>query len=81
MSELVLPDESYRIMGACFEVYKEMGCGFLESVYQECVEIEFRRRGIPYVAHPWIELGYKDQKLKQEFNADFVCFGKNRSGD
>jgi hypothetical protein len=40
MSDLVLPDESYAIMGACFEVFKEMGCGFLEAVYQECLEYE-----------------------------------------
>jgi GxxExxY protein len=76
MSELVLPEESYRIIGACFEVYKEMGCGFLEAVYQECLELEFRRQGIPYIAHPWIELAYKGEKLKQQYNADFVCFGK-----
>jgi len=39
--ELLFKEESYKIMGACFEVYKEMGCGFLESVYQECLELEF----------------------------------------
>ena len=39
--ELLFKEENYKIMGACFEVYKEMGCGFLESVYQECLELEF----------------------------------------
>jgi len=41
MSEIVYKEESYAIMGACFEVYKNMGCGFLESVYQECLEIRY----------------------------------------
>jgi GxxExxY protein len=41
MAEILLKEESYRIMGACFEVYKEMGCGFVEPIYQECLEMEF----------------------------------------
>ena len=41
MSKIIYPEESYAIVGACFNVYKEMGCGFLEAVYQECVELEF----------------------------------------
>ena len=40
--------ESYAIMGACFEVYRDKGCGFLEAVYQECLEIEFAHRQIPH---------------------------------
>lgn len=62
-------------MGACFEAYKVMGCGFLEAVYHECLEIEFQSQGIRYASHPWIELGYKEKKLKQEFSPDFVCYG------
>ena len=46
MAELIYSEESYKIMGACFEVYKEMGCGFLEPVYQECLELEFQARDI-----------------------------------
>src|SRR6266852_8523476 len=52
--EIVCKEESYRIMGACFEVYKEMGCGFLEAVYQECLEIELAARGI--VFRPQVDL-------------------------
>jgi hypothetical protein len=48
MAEVIYKDESYRIMGACFEVYKEMGCGFLEPVYQECLEFEFQDRSIVF---------------------------------
>ena len=47
MAELIYPDESYAIVGGCFEVYKDKGCGFLEAVYQECLEIEFEYQHIP----------------------------------
>ena len=49
MSDLIYKDESYAIIGACLEVYKEKGCGFLEAVYQECLEIEFEYQNIPYI--------------------------------
>ena len=45
--DIVYKDESYLIMGACFEVYKEKGCGFLEAVFQECLGMELGDRGIP----------------------------------
>ena len=41
--EIVYKQEAYDIVGACFEVYNEMGCGFLEAVYQECLQIEFEQ--------------------------------------
>lgn len=75
MAEIVYREESYKIMGACFEVYKEKGCGFTEPVYQECLQIEFQRQGIPFVAQPVLELEYKGTKLEQFFKPDFVCFG------
>jgi len=74
--DLILKDESYAVMGACFEVFKEKGCGFLESVYQECLAIELETKGIPFVEQPKLELEYKGQKLEKYFEADFVCFGK-----
>ncbi len=75
MAEIIYREESYKIMGACFEVYKEKGCGFTESVYQECLQIEFQRQGIPFVAQPILELEYKGTKLTQFFKPDFLCFG------
>jgi GxxExxY protein len=74
--ELVYKEECYRIMGACFEVYKELGCGFLEAVYQECLAMEFEAQAIPF--RPQVELGlqYKGRKLKQTFIPDFVCWEK-----
>lgn len=75
MAEIIYREESYKIMGACFEVYKEKGCGFTEPIYQECLKIEFELQGIPFVAQPKLELEYKGTKLDQFFVPDFVCFG------
>ncbi len=75
-SDLVFKEESYKIMGACFEVYKAMGCGFLESVYQECLALEFAAQGIPFVEQPVMKLGFKGQPLKQTYAPDFLCYGE-----
>jgi GxxExxY protein len=63
-------------MGACFEVYKEKGCGFLEAVYQECLEMEFADQGIPFDAQQRLALTYKGRPLKQTYEPDFICFDK-----
>ncbi len=74
MSKLMLEKETYEILGACFEVYKEKGCGFLEAVYQECLEIEFELRGLPARALVPLPLTYKERLLKKKYEADFICF-------
>ena len=74
--ELVFKDEAYAIMGACFEVYNDKGCGFLEAVYQECLELELGMRGIPFQPQAELELAYKGRNLKQHYYPDFLCFGK-----
>ena len=74
MSEIHLKDETFQIQGACFEVYNEKGCGFLESVYRECLEIEFRSHDIPFVSQPKLELEYKGQKLKSVYQPNFICY-------
>jgi len=74
--EVVLKEESYRIVGACFEVYNAMGCGFLEAVYQECLSIEFSNQAIPFKAQVPLELTYKGQVLEQKYVPDFTCFDK-----
>jgi len=71
--EILYREESYRIQGAVFEVYREMGCGFLEAVYQECLGKEFSKRGIPFVAHRELRLCYKGEQLRQTFIPDFIC--------
>jgi GxxExxY protein len=72
--EIVFKDESYVIMGACFEVYKELGCGFLEAVYQECLALELGFRGIPFVPQRDLILSYKGCALMQSYRPDFLCF-------
>ena len=74
MSKLMLEKETYEILGACFEVYKEKGCGFLEAVHQECLEIEFELRGLPARALVPLPLTYKERLLKKKYEADFICF-------
>ena len=76
MVEVVLKEESYKIVGACFEVYNAMGCGFLEAVYQECLGIEFSNQEIPFKAQIPLELTYKGQVLEQKYVPDFTCFEK-----
>ena len=76
MSQIIYPEQSYKIMGACFEVYKEKGCGFLEAVFQECLEMELADQGIPFVAQLKLRLTYKGRPLKQTYEPDFVCYGK-----
>ena len=76
MADIIFKDESYRIMGACFEVYKELGCGFLEAVYQESLEIELTMQSIPFRAQTELVLSYKGRPLKQVYVPDFVCYDK-----
>ena len=75
-SNIIYRDESYRIMGACFEVYKEKGCGFLEPVYQECLEMELGMQGILFQPQVGLALAYKGRPLKQKYVPDFICFEK-----
>ena len=76
MGQLVYAEETFAIRGAVFEVYRIMGCGFLEPVYQECLEKEFRHRGIPFLAQEELKLTYKEEPLEQIYKPDFICFGK-----
>ena len=76
MSDILYKEESYQIQGAIFQVNKIMGCGFLEAVYQECLEKEFRLRGIPFSSQHYIKIDYKGEELIQQYKADFVCYGK-----
>ena len=75
MSTLLLHEQdTYAILGACFEVYNEKGCGFTEEIYQECLEIELKLRGVPLVAQKELPLSYKGRRLKRKFKADFLCY-------
>ena len=69
-------EESYKIMGACFNVYKKLGCGFLEPVYQECLGIEFKYQNIPNVAQKELLLQYRGQQLEHTYKPDYIYFNK-----
>ncbi len=74
--DLVYKEESYAIVGACLEVYNIMGAGFLEGVYQKCLEHELNLRGIPFVPQKRISLLYKGHDIKQDYIPDLVCYDK-----
>ncbi len=76
MGEILYREESFEIIGACFEVYNTMGSGFLEAVYQECLGRELKERQVPYVEHPEIRLCYKGAPLEQWYVPDFLCCEK-----
>jgi GxxExxY protein len=76
MAEIIHKNESYAIIGACFETYNEKDCGFLEPVYHECLEIEFEHQRIPAISKPSLTLSYRGRILKQTYEPDFVCFEK-----
>ena len=74
MNEIILKDESYNIIGACMAVHRELGCGFLEAVYQEALEEEFKLRSIPYVREQLLTITYKGKLLSKNYQADFICY-------
>jgi GxxExxY protein len=76
MTTLIRGEETYKILGACFEVYRQKGSGFLEAVYQECLELEFTLQDIPWRSSVVLPVSCKGQILKKSYEADFVCFGQ-----
>lgn len=67
-------EKTYAVIGAAMAVHNELGCGFLEAVYQEALEQEFVLRGVPYVREKKLEICYKGQVLKSYYQVDFLCF-------
>lgn len=74
--KILYKKESFAIIGACFNVYNDKGCGFLEPVYQECVGIELAFQNIPAEPQKKLDLFYRNQKLDHFYQPDFICFGK-----
>lgn len=72
MAEILFKEESYKIIGACFEVHKALGHGFKEVVYKDALELEFNKIGLPFKREKYYDIYYKEQKLKHCFIADFV---------
>ena len=73
--ELIYKEESYAIRGALFEVYKTLGPGFLEEVYQHALEEELKLRHIPFKAQPQLHIMYKGKDCGL-YQPDFICYDK-----
>ena len=68
--------ESFDIVGAAMHVYNTLGHGFLEAVYQEALEIELTKRGIPFESQKELRIVYEGQELKQTYKPDLICYDK-----
>jgi GxxExxY protein len=76
MSEIIYKDESYKIIGICMDVHNNLGAGFLEIVYKDALEYEFRKAQIPFEREKEYQVNYKEIILPHKFYADFVVFDK-----
>ena len=76
MTNIILKEESYNIIGACMNVHKQLGCGFLEPIYQEALEYEFKLSNIQFEREKQLAVQYRDIILSKYYIADFVCYGK-----
>jgi GxxExxY protein len=65
---------TYAIIGAAMEVHRQLGCGFLEAVYQEAMKLEMTARGIPFRPQVELPVFYKRVQLATFYRADFVCY-------
>lgn len=74
VGEIIYKEESYRIIGSCLAVFNKLGSGFLESVYQEALEIQFKQDKIPFEKEKRLHIKFDDVQLDKFFKADYVCF-------
>ena len=73
---LIYKEESFEIIGACINVHKELGFGFLEEVYQQALEHEFKLKYVPYEREVPLRIKYRDITLDKYYIADFLCYDK-----
>ncbi len=72
MSKLLFKETSYKIIGACMEVHKELGKGFAEIVYGDALEIELKKQQLSYEREVMFNITYKNVKLPHYYIADFL---------
>jgi len=75
-TDILFKDECYKINSCIYEVNKKLGSGFLEAVYQEALEIELKRKNIPFISQQELEILYDGIPLTKKYIADIVCYGK-----
>jgi GxxExxY protein len=76
MTELLLKEEVFAIVGAAIEVHRELGSGFLEAVYQEAMAIEMTDRALPVQAQQALSIRYKKRLLVKQYVPDFICYNQ-----
>ena len=76
MGKIIYEEESYKIIGACLAVHNELGCGFLEAVYQEALTIELKNSGIPFEQEKPLSIYFKGIQLNKKYIVDFICYDK-----
>ena len=69
-------EETYKIIGACMEVHSELGCGFLEAVYQEALSMVLQEKGILFQREKVLDINFRGRLLLKKYVADFICFDK-----
>ncbi len=67
-------ERTFAIIGAAMEVHRQLGCGFLEAVYQEALTLELAARGVPTRHQVELPIFYKGQELNTSYRADFLCY-------
>lgn len=75
-NEFPLKDECYKVIGCAMEVHNELGCGFLEAIYQESLSVEFAEKLIPFTKEQRLDVTYKGRLLNKKYIADFICYNK-----
>ena len=73
---MLFKDEVYAIQGAVFDVYRNMGKGWREEVYQQCLELELADRGIPFESKRELPIFYKGRKIEKTYIPDVICYGQ-----
>jgi GxxExxY protein len=72
MTDLILKEESYQLVGICMEIHRELGMGFKEIVYKDALEYEFKSKKIKYIREKEFKIQYKNIILPHRYYADFV---------